>query len=73
MASEARTAIVSSVATTIATIVGMAILAVATGAWASKADKSDIVAVRAEFQRLEDIVCLDHPKAPLCAHPERAP
>lgn len=54
----------------IITLVGSALLMILTGAWSSKEDvadhKSDIQAIHADFRRVLDLLCTDHPAAQQC-------
>lgn len=54
----------------IGTILGPLVFALLTGGWSAKesvaAHTADVVAIRAEVQRIKDVVCLDHQDAPQC-------
>ena len=55
----------------IVTLIGSAILVLATGAWTAKENvsdhRADIQAIRAELRRVRDVVCLGHKDAPQCS------
>jgi len=62
--------LVDAVVGGVVTVLATALLAFATGAWSGKESvdhhNADIAAIRAEVQRIRDVVCLDHPVAPQC-------